>query len=123
MAVTTEGIASISALKREVNELQTALELRDTKIQSLESEISALKGRCKVYQEKMSENVKQVEFELDLIKGKSQNFEQNLMMKMNKNFENIKKNLHAGETTADKNLHLETMASEINSTMSVERSY
>jgi chromosome segregation ATPase len=102
MAVTAECSASISAMKLEINELQTGLELRDNKIQSLESEISALKIRCKVNQEKMLENVKEIVFELYLVKGKLPNFEQSLM-KTNKHFEKIKKNLHAGETKTDKN--------------------
>ena len=112
MAVTAESSASISAMKQEINELQAALELRDTKIQSLESEISALKSRCKVNQEKMSENLKETVFELDLVKGKLQNFEQSLM-KTSKQFEKIKNNLHR-ETKAEKNRPLGTAVGEIN---------
>jgi DNA anti-recombination protein RmuC len=50
----------------------------------------------------MLENVKEIVFELYLVKGKLPNFEQSLM-KTNKHFEKIKKNLHAGETKTDKN--------------------
>ena len=65
----------MSAMEDEIEKLKKALELRDTKIQSLEAEIVSLKGRCKVNNERLTENMKEHAFELSLVKERIKNAE------------------------------------------------
>jgi uncharacterized protein (DUF849 family) len=101
-AFTAECSASMSVMKSEIEELRNSLKLRDTKIELLEAEIASLKTCCKVNNERATENVKELGFELGLAKGKIQNVEQRLV-KLTKTFDQSinKENVHKGHTKKD----------------------
>jgi prefoldin subunit 5 len=95
LAVTEECAESAKRFENKVNELNSVLEARNSKIQTLENEISSLKGQSRVIHERFKEEIKGNSEELTSLKGKVEAMG-NKVSNISRDLDRIKKKQHQG---------------------------
>ena len=95
LAVREECAESVKIFENKVNELNSVLEARNSKIQTLKTEISSLKGQSKAIHERFKEEIKGNTEELTSLKGKVETVG-NKVSNTSRDPDRIKKKQHQG---------------------------